>query len=253
MTFTFAGMSSDQVQAELLSPAELDSALLKFPLAYLPLGSLEYHGPHLPIGLDTLTAHGVCVEAARVTGGVVLPPLYQGIGGEYSSYPWTIMMDSEVGIRSHLIQTLTRLESFGVRGAVLFSGHFAGEQAAMIDTIAADWNAGAGRSLHVVASAVNRCPTSPVSPDHAGIFETSLLHALRPDLVHLDRLPSTTARPAIDPGGDVMGPQRRDPSHPLWGIFGPDPRELDLSSSRLLLDTLVAWLVSVATGRSASD
>ena len=241
-----------EVRAELLSPAELDSALGEFGLAYLPLGSLEFHGPHLPIGLDALNAHGVCVAAAQITGGIVLPPVYQGIGGEHSDYPWTMMMRSDTGIRDHVLQTLARLEAFGVRRAVLFTGHFAGEQLAMIDAIAEEWKEAAGRTLHVLATGVNRCQSSPIPADHAGVFETSVLHSLHPELVHLDRLPSASARPALDPDGNTMGPQRHDPAHPLWGIFGPDPRALDTSSSGLVLEALVAWLAATASDRRAT-
>lgn len=59
---------------------------------HVPLGALEFHGPHLPIGLDGLTAHGICIQGSRGRGGVVLPTIYQGTGGEHSRYPWTIMM-----------------------------------------------------------------------------------------------------------------------------------------------------------------
>ena len=236
-------MSSDaprEVRAERLAPAELDAAVRGYPLAYLPLGSLEFHGPHLPIGLDALTAHGVCVRAAERTGGIVLPAVYQGIGGGHVDYPWTVMMTAGDAIRDHLTQTLTRLERFGVRGALLFTGHFAGEQVELIDAIARDWNSTAGRSLHIIATSVDRCPTAPLAPDHAGLFETTLLHAIEPGLVHLDRL-----SPAADPGGDPWGEQRHDPRHPLWGVFGADPRDLDPERSAELLDAIVEWVVGL--------
>jgi creatinine amidohydrolase len=237
------------VQAELMSPAELDGALAATPVVYLPLGTLEFHGPHLPIGLDALTAHGVCMGAAQSVGGVVLPPVYQGTGGGHSAYPWTIMMSSADSIRSHLEQTLIRLESMGFRLAVVFTGHFADEQLELIDQLARDWDAEPGRDLELFATAVNRCPASPRPPDHAGAFETSLLHALHPELVHLDRLPTLDSHPGVDPGGDEMGNQRHDPAHPLWGIFGPDPRGIDLEASGDLRVTLETWIAHEVSDR----
>lgn len=218
MTSSTAGGA---VQAELMSPSELDAALAAAPVAYLPLGTLEFHSAHLPIGLDALTAHGVCVGAATDTGGIVLPPVYQGTGGGHSDYPWTIIMHSPDSIRTHLEQTLAKLESFGVQLAVVLTGHFADEQLEMIDELAEAWNGQSDRTLVVFATAVNRCPTSPIPPDHAGYFETSLLHALHPELVHMERLPEVEVHPSIDPEGDTMGPQRHDPAHPLWGYSGP--------------------------------
>lgn len=183
-----------EVRVERLAPAELDSALADSSVVYLPLGSLEFHGPHLPIGLDALNAHGVCVAAAERSGGIVLPALYQGVGGGHTEYPWTIMMPSADSIRTIIRDTLRRLEQFGVKRAVLFTGHFADEQLALVDELAAKWNdTGTPSELRhrmlVLGTGVNRCASASLAPDHAGTFETMLLHSLSPELVHLDRLP----------------------------------------------------------------
>lgn len=228
------------VQAELLLPYEIEAALAQHSIVYLPLGSIEFHSAHLPIGLDGLNAHGVCTRAARVGGGIVLPTLYYGTGGGHTAYPWTIM--ASAGTITDLIrQSLQRLSDFGVRLVVLLTGHFADEQLAMIDDIAGDWNAGT-TSLHVLALSVNRSDAS-VPPDHAGVFETSLLSAMWPDRVEIDRLPTLSDSPANDPGGDVMGAHRHDPAHPLHGVFGPDPRVFDRAAAPALLDEIVAWTV----------
>lgn len=237
-----------EVRVELLSPAELDAAIAQAPVAYLPLGSIEFHGPHLPVGLDALTAHGVCVAAARVGGGIVLTCVYQGVGGAHSDYPWTVMMPGDTEIRALLVQTLARLEAFGVRRGVLFTGHFAGEQQALVDEVAAEWNANASHSLQAIGTAVSRCPSSPIPPDHAGVFETTLLFALHPDLVNIDLLPALATHPAQDPDGDPWGTQRHDPANPLFGIFGSDPREFDPGSAAALLDIHAVWLAELAAG-----
>lgn len=237
----------DPARAELLTPEELDTKLAQQSVAYVPLGTLEFHGPHLPIGLDALTAHGVCTAAAAHSGGIVLPPVYQGFGGGHGHYPWTIMMGNGDGIATHLKATLTRLEEFGVRRAVIFSGHFAPEQLEMIDAVASEWN-GEGRSqLTASATAVNRCESAPLSPDHAGAFESTLLAGISPELVHVDRLPDANEHPGDDPGGDPFGEHRHDQEHPLWGVFGPDPRLADMSRGPDLLEHLARWLADIAT------
>src|SRR5690606_3070849 len=129
------------------------------------------------------------------------------------------------GIAAHLGATLARLEDLGVRTAVIFSGHFAPEQLDMIDEVAASWNAREGRRVEAVATAINRCPSSPLPPDHAGRFETTMLAGLAPELVHLELLPPSESSPADDPDGDAYGEHRHNETHPLWGVFGPDPRE----------------------------
>ncbi len=234
-----------EVRAERLSPAELDAAVGASAIVYIPLGSLEFHGPHLPLGLDSFNAHGVCIAAAERTGGIVLPVVYQGTGGGHGAYPWSIMMPDTAGLAGHLRAILERLEDFGVTRAVIFTGHFAPEQLDLVDEVTATWNARGG-SLAAIGTGVNRCPDSPISPDHAGVFETTLLYAIEPDLVHVDRLPALADQPAIDPGGDPYGLHRHVPEHPLWGVFGPDPRPADLKKADGLLAHLANWLAALA-------
>lgn len=234
-----------EVRAERLSPAELDAAIAASPIAYLPLGTLEFHGPHLPIGLDAMNAAALCEAASRLSGGIVLPVVHQGTGGGHGDYPWTIMMPGSEAIVSHLESTLARLADFGVRTAVVFTGHFADEQQTMVDDLTARWNGGSS-PLRVVGTSINRCPDAPLPPDHAGAFESVLLAASEPGLVHIDRLPALDAQPATDPGGDPFGTHRHDPGHPLWGVFGPDPRSADLSGGPALLAHLADWLAALA-------
>jgi creatinine amidohydrolase len=236
-----------KVQAEFMLPHELSAAVSSRPVAYLPLGSLEFHAAHLPIGLDALSAHGICVRAASRAGGVVLPPLYYGTGGGHIQYPWTIMMTSPDEIRILISQSLRRLQEFGFQVSILFTGHFADEQLAMIDEIGRAWESESSNSMRVLSLGVNRHMDSPVEPDHAGIFETSLLAAMWPEHVHLDRLPSLTDAPSADPAGDTRGAHRHQPDHPLWGVFGPDPRLYDQSAAHRLLESQVSWLADVAS------
>jgi creatinine amidohydrolase len=237
---------SPEVRAERLSPAEIEGRLAERSVVYLPLGTLEFHGPHLPIGLDALNGHGVCVAAAERTGGVVLPPVYQGLGGGHAAYPWTIMMTGGETLRANLLATVVRLDGLGVARVVVFSGHFAPEQLDAIDAFASSWNGRPGRRTIVVATAVNRCPDAPLPPDHAGAFETTLLSGIAPELVHVDRLPDLADHPQVDPDGDPSGPHRHDPDQPLWGVFGADPRSADLGRGPELRDHLAAWLASIA-------
>ncbi len=65
-------------QYELMRPQDIVIERDRAPICYLPLGPLEWHGPHLPYGVDLLHAYTLAREAARRTGGVVLPPLPLG-------------------------------------------------------------------------------------------------------------------------------------------------------------------------------
>jgi creatinine amidohydrolase len=229
-------------QFELLLPWQLREIIAKRPVTYIPLGTYEWHGEHLPVGLDSLTSHGICLRAAEIDGGVVMPPHYYSVGGGHGHYPWTIIKSEPDEIEAQLLFTLRRMETFGFKLAVLFSGHFPDTQLDMIDRIAADWNK-RGSALKIFSTAVNRIKGLKFAPDHAGIFETTLLAALRPDLVQLERLKSLSQAP-LSECEDNFGEVRHNPDHPIYGVFGPDPRHLDLKDAKPLLDACVNWLVT---------
>lgn len=232
---------------ELLLPWQLRHIVATNPIAYIPLGTYEWHCEHLPVGLDALTALGLCLRTATRTGGVVLPALYYGTGGGHGSYPWTVMTQTPLAIETQLNFTLQRLQDFGFKLAVIFSGHFADSQLEMIDRIAAHWNAN-NLPLKVLASAVNRIEGLALAPDHAGIFETTLLGALWPELVQLDRLKSLADAPLAQ--GDTWEAGRHDPTHPIWGVVGPDPRNYDPAQAKPLLDACVDWLARQVRGQN---
>jgi len=222
------------VRMELIRPGQLRDALEARSVVFIPIGAFEFHQEHLPFGLDALNAHGLTCLAASIHGGVVMPPLYYGTGGSHKNYPWTIMMDEEVEIRALLEKTLARLEEFGVEVAVIFSGHFAPEQLEMISSIAKQWSQGSGH-MKVIDLAINMPLDAAPSPDHAGVFETTVLSRFEPDTIDLTKLPSIDEAPANDPNGDPYGLHRHDPSHVLWGVFGPDPRNFDPSSAEAVV------------------
>lgn len=221
-------------QIEHLRPHQIEAALAKRSLIFLPLGTIEWHCHHLPVGLDGLTAHGLCLRAAEESGGLVWPVLYYGTGGGHGAFPWTIMMPGRTELEAMLTLTLQRLGQMGVAKVVLCSGHFADEQLAMIDDLAAGWNS-AGVLPHVVAFAVNRSAVPGLPPDHAGLFETTLLDGLTEGLVDLPRL-----------GTSLDQFDRFDPTSPLWGIVGADPRQQPPLSKDSLVRHLVAALVTVS-------
>jgi len=235
-----------RVQCEMLLPSELRDALAKRPVGYLPLGAIEWHCEHLPVGLDALTAHGICLRAATRDGGLVLPPLYYGTGGEHGAYPWTIMMDDEREIAALLRKTLARMQDFGFRIAVLFSGHFAPTQIEMVERLASEWNAQQG-AMKVHGVAVSSVEGLPLAPDHAAIFETTLLAELWPSRVRTDLLPPMADAP-LPESESWNRATRHDPKHPLYGIFGPDPRGFDASSAPRMIDAAADWLVRKVAG-----
>jgi creatinine amidohydrolase len=205
-------MTAPTVEIERLRPPQIRAALAACPVVYLPLGTLEYHQEHLPIGLDALTAQGLCLTAARAHGGLVCPPL-------------------------------ARFEASGVRLAVLISGHFAPDQVAMVEALAAEWNARQGpmRVLGLAMDMSGRDPAVPMKPDHAGLFETTLLASFWPETVEVSALAPLDPAVDVDQGRSPYGRQRLDPGHPLWSIFGADPRRYDPQDCAPLQAAMMNW------------
>jgi creatinine amidohydrolase len=67
-----------ETRLELLSGPEIAAYMAELNLLYIPVAPLEWHGPHLPYGTDTLNAYAVCLEASRRFGGLVHPAVYAG-------------------------------------------------------------------------------------------------------------------------------------------------------------------------------
>ncbi len=73
-----------------LTMPEFEAALAKTTTVIIPFGSLEEHGPHLPLGTDTLHALEVAERAARLYPLLVAPPVPYGLCRSTSEHPGTI-------------------------------------------------------------------------------------------------------------------------------------------------------------------
>lgn len=61
-----------------LLPHEFEARLHERPVGYLPLGTLEWHGPRSPLGAAFIQASAILERAAERFGGIVLPPIWLG-------------------------------------------------------------------------------------------------------------------------------------------------------------------------------
>jgi creatinine amidohydrolase len=222
-----------------LRPRQIYDAMEKAPIAWIPLGAFEWHGWHAPVGLDALTSSGLCKLSADKLGGVVLPPLHYGAYASIADHPWTILLDQEdndILVRL-LLKTLKRLESFGVKQAVILTGHFAIVQGEVLAELEKQWNS-SWRAMKLITLTLDACPDLPIGPDHGGLFETALLQSLEPECIDLSELSSETVEET-----NLAGPQRRDPSHPLYGIIGADPRPLTEDQGIKVREHLLEWVI----------
>ncbi len=115
-----ADPSLDPTAYEFVRPARMRQVLEETPVVFLPVGCVEYHGPHLPLGVDMLTADSICHRAAAVTGGLVLPPLWLASG--VLPLPHGITVETTT-LRSVVRPILRQLAADGFKAIIVFSGH----------------------------------------------------------------------------------------------------------------------------------
>ena len=146
--------------------------------AVVPFGSVEHHGGHLPLGADAILADVVGAQVARRLGAVLAPTVRVGCSEGHGHLPGTVTLR-----RATLTMLATEharaLARHGFTLIVLLSAH-GGNQPAL-DAAVAELNAS-------LPGVVVRAPRGDVGPSpgaYSGAWLTSVMLALRPDLVDL--------------------------------------------------------------------
>jgi creatinine amidohydrolase len=182
---------------ENLTPAELDAAVEAKPLAYVPAGSLEWHGEHLPLGCDSIRALAICHRAAAISGGVVLPPLYTTAPG-FSAYRGSIFFSGRL-VKALVDELLRELRKVGFRGVVLLLGHAGKAQDESFREPAEAYSERYGMKV-LVTTGMELIPEElRAHGGHAGASETVQCLAARPGSVDVSRFdPNGTKLPRYE-------------------------------------------------------
>jgi creatinine amidohydrolase len=178
---------TDEFRYPYLSPSELAGRLARKPVLYLPIGSLEWHNEHLPLGTDSFHAMVIAERLARQVGGVVLPPFWWNTGGCHDHASTFHMPESLY--RAALMSVCLGLRPVPAKVLALINGHGGKYQYETPPLLAQELNAG-GFPMRVLAADPYR-PDPAATPqfriDHANTGETSLAMELIPQLVRMDR------------------------------------------------------------------
>jgi len=226
----------DECRYWMCRPEQIVTRRESHPVAYIPIGTLEWHGAHNPVGADTLQAEGLATLCAREGGGLVFPPLYYGesrseslmesgaadrdqIAEAMHLSPENFLPDKQpfspteqaLNYQRLLLHILAEVESLGFALGVLVAGHYPlidHARAAVLLFNKRRYSKYHGMLAWACVDYLFLEDRYPFAGDHAAGWETSHLLALHPETVDLSCLP-----PEGEPLTGVMGrlpPQRAD-------------------------------------------
>jgi len=188
---------------------EVDDVALRHPLAIVPLGSLEFHGPHNPLGTDSIIISGIAERVAVRTRALLFPTIsFTQCPAHTAHFRGTISIRPEV-MTMYFADVLRNVLHLGFRRAFILNGH--------------DGNIGPGRGA--IAQVANEATDSQLlfaswweflsgetmkslglfkqangGHGHGGPLETSAVASFRPDLIHLEKARDLPEPPDLSGG-----------------------------------------------------
>jgi creatinine amidohydrolase len=191
----------------------------------LPVGSVEEHGPHLPLGTDAFHALDLARRVAELRPVLVAPPLYYGLCRSTREHPGTVSISGDT-LRRLVTELGREFHRQGCRHLVILSGHAGGTHMAALveagETLLAelpDLQVAVVNVLDLLREVLAQRPdlVQTKGDSHAGEVETALMLAGRPHLVR-GRAPAEWPR---FPKYVLVRDKRRCWPGGVWGDPGP--------------------------------
>jgi creatinine amidohydrolase len=164
-------------------------------IAVLPIAAIEQHGPHLPVGVDTMIAEGhmahLKAQLPAELDVLFLPTQAIGKSNEHLHYPGTLTLTAETAIRAwtEIGESVARA---GCRKIIIVNSH--GGNMSIMDIVARELRIRC-TMLAVSAAWVRMGQPAGTTSEreatfgiHGGDYETSLMLAFRPDIVKIDKI-----------------------------------------------------------------
>jgi creatinine amidohydrolase len=233
-----------------------------FTTVIIPVGSTEQHGPHLPLSTDSLHTLAMLEEVARRLQALLAPLVPIGCSDHHLAFPGTLSVTRQT--LGYVIRDYCHsLMRHGFRNILIYSGH--GGNAEPLASIIADvqrelpstriigctdWSIYENTLLqHAAVMGID----ATIAGGHSGELEASMMLAIRPELVHMERAapgylgePGSMRSKVFAEGIQAVSPN---------GVLG-DPRAADAGRGRMYVEAMVDRLTEYfqsALGANASS
>ena len=231
---------------------EFEEALREKAMVILPIGSMEQHGPHLPVSVDINDTYNMALEAARRVDDpwiIVAPPVWSAFSPPHVAFPGTISLRLTTFI-DMMLQICVSIYRQGFQKILILNGHGSNPVAPICEQLAEDkvyvlgvtwWN--------LIADELKEIGESPLGGmSHACEAETSLQMVLQPDALRMEQAVKHVIPPIIpmakhdlrDMGPVVYGFDTRRQSE--TGVLGDATLATEEKGS-LILDAVANQLI----------
>lgn len=219
----------------LYSDPALRKIIKKRKAALIPIGSLEQHGPHLPVSTDSDIVSEIAKRLAKKCNLLLFPTIMYGVSFEHAPF-FNLSITSKT-LHSLLTELCRSLASNGIRKIIILNGHH-GNQKALVGI----------RTTGAKVHALSYWHFMKTEFDHAGFAETSLMLALS------DSVQMSLARKGFDPA-KLSPAQRRSVSKLTQthfikatksGVWG-DPRLATRDEGRRMVTEIVQNLAKTVS------
>ncbi len=239
----------EKVLYQELTPDEFTQRLEKCPVAYLPLGTLEWHSNHLPLGSDGLQSQGFFEKLAAEAGGIVMPMLFIGPDGydtvinnreyygmdcgklfsEQCKYEIQQLTGSAYWVPDSTFDIMMNgiMKQLSRAGFKIVVAHGHGPSTNYIGSKTEEFKT--KYDLRVINCWGNDTDDLCLMCDHAGANETSIMMYLHPDLVKMDNLPS-------DPEVWPLGMLGKDPRIHASSKSGKDIVDYEINKMKVVIN-----------------
>ncbi|MEM4441143.1 MAG: creatininase family protein [Desulfurococcaceae archaeon] len=232
------------MEIERLTSFEFEEIKKKVLGVIIPIGSIEAHGPHLPLATDLYTIYEIAKRVAKEVPVLIAPPVYYGLCRSTRDLPGTLSIQGET-LKLLLLDIMESLYRQGLRTFALLSGHAGGTHNCYIldagETFLEHYKdtrifvADIAKLLRDLSQKIELHPQD----SHAGDWETSLMMHLKPEVVkNLDQ--AFEDYPAF-PKYELVTEKTKFWHSGIWG----NPKLASPEKGKKICDLLVKKLVEL--------